>query len=306
MKSMELSARKRMLTADGVILISAVIWGGDYIFAKDLLEIMPPGWLNAIRFSVCAVILAFFAGGKLRGLKRRDIAGCVLTGFCMFAGFFFQTGGLKHTSVGNNAFIVSSYVIFVPFVSWLIRRSRPGAGAFVSAGVCVTGIALLTLKGTGAVNIGDIMTLGAAGAFAFEIVLIGIFARRVEPIVLAFLEALVVAVCFDIYAPLVEPLPPIPDRSMILSMAYLTFLGATATHIMVTLAMKHTSAVHAAIICSLESVFGIMMAVIFLGDLLTPRIVAGCILVFLAVVLTEVWEPLMLRFRYRKTADEGY
>ena len=64
--------------------------------------------------------------------------------------------------------------------------------------------------------------------------------------------------------------------------------------------------VHAAIICSLESVFGIMLAVIFLGDILTPRIVAGCILVFLAVVLTEVWEPLMLRFRYRKTAGEGY
>jgi len=292
--------RKRMLIADGVILLSALIWGGDYIIAKDLLETVPPGWLNAVRFTTCAVLLFFFAGKRVKKLSTHEVLGCALTGLCMFGGFFFQTGGLKHTTVGNNAFIVSSYVIFVPFIIWLIQRKRPGAGAIISAVVCVTGIALLTLNRSFAVNIGDLMTLGAAVSFAFEIVLISIYARRVDPLVLAFIEALVVALCFDIYAPLAEPPFPRLEGRMIFSMLYLTFLGATATHIMVTLAMKYTSSVHASIICSLESVFGIIMAVIFMGEVLTGRIVGGCILVFSAVILTEVWNPLMEKLRIRR------
>ena len=144
------------------------------------------------------------------------------------------------------------------------------------------------------------MSLGAAVSFALEIVLIGIFARRVEPIVLAFIEALVVAVFFLIYAPLAEPPMPHLTGRMVLSMLYLTFLGATATHIMVTLAMKHTSSIHASIICSLEAVFGIVLAVLFLGDRLSLRSILGCILVFMAVLLTEVWEPLAENVRRRK------
>lgn len=286
-----------MLIADGVILLSAIIWGGDYIVAKDLLEVFPPGRLNALRFTVCAVILFFVARRRVRSLSRGEIAGCALTGVFMFFGFFFQTGGLKHTSVGNNAFIVSAYVIFVPFIAWIIRRSRPGLGSFIAAVVCVTGIGLLTLNSALRMNIGDLMTLGAAVSFAFEIVLIGIYAHRVDPLALAFIEAAVVAVLFNIYAPLAEPRPPVPDGRMILSIAYLTFLGATATHIMVTLAMKHTTAIHAAIICSLESVFGLLMAVLFLGDRLTSRSITGSALVFLAVILTEVWEPMSVRIK---------
>ncbi|MBN2050703.1 MAG: DMT family transporter [Spirochaetales bacterium] len=285
--------RKKVLLADGVILLSALIWGGDYIFAKNLLETITPGRLNALRFSVCAVILLFVAFKKLKQVPVREIAGCLLTGFCMFGGFFFQTGGLRLTSIGNNAFIVSSYVIFVPFVLWMLQRQRPGIGAFLSALVCVSGIALLTLNRATKPNLGDVMTLISAVCFAFEIVLIGIFARRVDPVVLAFLEACVVAVCFNIYAAFAEPPIPRLDGGMIGSLIYLTFLGATATHIMVTLAMKHTSSVHASIICSLESVFGLLMAVLFLGETVQWKQAFGCVLVFLAVLFTELWDQIV-------------
>lgn len=279
-----------MFIADSVILLSAFIWGADYIIAKDALLTMPPGWLNAIRFTVSAVLLAIFGRRRIAGLSRKEYAGCALTGLCMFGGFFFQTNGLKYSSVGNSAFIVSAYVIIVPFILWLIQRERPSGGSFLGAALCVVGIGLLALDSNFMISRGDGFTLCAAFCFAFEIVLIGRYAKRLDPLALAFIEAVVVAICFDIYAPIFEQLPPPPDIRLILSMLYLTFLGAIATHIMITLAMKHTSTVHASLLCSMESVFGIIMAVIFLGDVLSAKMITGCSLVFLAVVVVEAWE----------------
>lgn len=291
MKSLRnLSPAKKVLVADLAILASAILWGGDYIFAKRALEVIPPGYMNAVRFSVCALVLLAVLWKRIRRMSRFDLLIGFITGVMMFGGFVGQTTGLKYTSVGNNAFITSSYVILVPLIAWALTRIRPGANSFLAVFLCVVGVGLLTLQAGLALAKGDAITLIGAVFFGFELALLGIYAKRMDPFVLAFVEAAVTGMLFWIYALAFEAPPAYLDQGLVLSMVYITFFGSVITHITVTVALKYTSSSHGAVLCATEAVFGVVLAAIFLGERLTGRGWIGSALVLAAVLVTELGE----------------
>jgi len=292
-----LSLKHKAIMADLAILLAAVLWGGDYLFAKTALEKISPGYMNAIRFSVCALIMIPFLWKRIIRIKRPDLLIGILTGVMMFGGFIGQTAGLVHTSVGNNAFITSAYVIFVPFIAWAMTKIRPKANNFLAILFCIVGIGMLTLQGGLSLSKGDSLTMMGAVFFGFELALLGIYAKKIDPLVLAFVEAATVAVLFITYSLIFEEPPKVWDRPLILSMAYLTFFGSVLTHITVTVALKYTSSSHGAVLCSTESVFGVILAVLFLGEKMSLQGVIGCLFVLAAVLIAEVGEGIFNRRR---------
>lgn len=293
----DLSSKQKALLADAAILFSAILWGGDYVFAKHALEVIPPGLLNAVRFSICALILLIFVRKRLAKLNGKEIAIAVLTGTMMFGGFAGQTAGLIHTSVANNAFLTSAYVIMVPFIAWALTRVRPGGNSFLGVFLCTAGIGFLTLQGGLSLSQGDAITILGAFFFAVELSLLGIYAKRIDPLALAFLEAATVAILSWIFTLLFETPPAAVDGKTLLSMAYITFFGAVITHIIVTIALKYTSSSHGAVLCSTEAGFGALLAALILREGLNGRSLLGCGLILLAVLVTELGEGL---FKGRK------
>ena len=69
-------------------------------------------------------------------------------------------------------------------------------------------------------------------------------------------------------------------------------------------AQKYTSSTHAAILLSLESLFGALSGVLFTGEVFTDRMIVGCMLIFLAVLVTETGPGLEERFS-RKRVSQG-
>lgn len=57
--------------------------------------------------------------------------------------------------------------------------------------------------------------------------------------------------------------------------------------LMQNMGQKHLSPNTSSIILSFESVFGLMFSVIFLGDPVTLKLGAGCVLMFASVILSE-------------------
>jgi drug/metabolite transporter (DMT)-like permease len=255
--------------------------------------------MNAVRFSICALILLAFLWKRLKGVSRHDLFVGILTGTMMFGGFVGQTTGLMFTSVGNNAFITSAYVILVPFIAWALTRVRPGINNFVAVFFCLLGIGFLTLQGGFSLSRGDTITMMGAMFFGFEIALLGIYAKKMDPLLLALLEALVVGILFWIYAFLFESPPEVIDRSLVLSMAYITFFGSVITHILVTVALKYTSSSHGALLCATEAVFGVILASLFLGERFSRNGWIGSALVLLAVIIAEVGEGIIVKNRKR-------
>ena len=81
-----------------------------------------------------------------------------------------------------------------------------------------------------------------------------------------------------------------PDALPAGAVGELIYLGVFSTALallMQSVGQKSTPPAPAAILLSLESVFGVLFSVLFYGEVVTPRLAAGFALIFLAVLISE-------------------
>ena len=280
--------KNKSLTADLMILLSAFLWGGEYVVVKDMVEYLPPNWINAFRFICAALLMIPLFYKKIRTISLKELKAGILTGIFLYGGFNLQTVGIQYTTAGKSGFLTSTYVVMVPFVLWLIRRKFPGIKVFISAVVCLAGIALLSLEQGLQFNPGDILTLAAALCFTGSIISFEYYSKRYEPVNLTFMEMLTGGLLSFFTALLNEPVPV--DVHLggfeIFQLLYLIILGSLLCHVLSNVAMKWAEANHAAILWSLESVFAFVLGIIFLHESVSVQMAAGFILILSAVILT--------------------
>lgn len=285
--------KKKRIYADSALVIAALLWGGEYVVAKHALESISPHYLNATRFFLGFCGLSILFHKKLLKINKQDIRAGWMTGIFMFGGYAAQTIGLQYINAGNSAFLSSAYIIMVPFIVWALTKKKPDSHVFFSAAICMIGIGLLTVQENFYISFGDTLTLICAVFFAAMLVSIDYFAKKVDPILLTILQMGFVSILSFGFALFSETFPVI--RGFVwLEMIYLVILGTIATQLLTNIAMKYSVSNHASIIFSLESVFAILFAFIFLKERLTLRMGIGCILIFLAILITET-RPRFLR-----------
>ncbi|MBI9107406.1 MAG: EamA family transporter [Spirochaetales bacterium] len=279
----------KILIADLMILLSALLWGGEYVVVKDMVEYMPPNWINAFRFIAAAVILYPFIRKRIKLAGAGELKAGLLLGFFMFGGFTAQTIGIQYTTAAKSGFLTSTYVIMVPFIYWLIRRSFPGIKSLVSAVLCILGISFISLDGDLGLNPGDMLTVLAAFFFSLSIIGFDYYAKKYDPLNLTFIEMLFGGLLSLVLALIFEPVPTGINWGAleIFQILYLIILGSLACHLLSNVAMKWAESSHASILWSLESVFALIFGIIFLHEGLTAQSVIGFALVFAAVIVSE-------------------
>ncbi|OYO87911.1 EamA family transporter, partial [Lachnotalea glycerini] len=141
----------------------------------------------------------------------------------IFISYFLQSIGCVYTTAGKNAFITTIYVVIVPFLYWIISKTRPDIYCVAAAFMAIIGIGLLSLNGDKSINIGDILTLISGFGYAIHMVFISKFSQEQDTVVLTFLQILVAAILSWITAPIMDGGFPIaitqPD--MLVGMFYL-------------------------------------------------------------------------------------
>src|ERR1700730_10556841 len=110
--------------ADLALGFTALIWGATFVVVKDALADVSVFMYIAVRFALAAVVMAIFFRRSLRGLTRSSIWAGAQIGFFMFAGYAFQTTGLKFTSPSKAAFITGSSVVIVPLLMAVFSKRR--------------------------------------------------------------------------------------------------------------------------------------------------------------------------------------
>ncbi len=158
------------------LLLTTLIWGATFPATKAALEQIPPLSFLLLRFFLGALLVgAWFAVARHRVHRGREVlyASAIATIF-LFLGYVLQTVGLRYTSASNSAFLTALYVIFVP----LILRRFDGRVILATA-VATAGLWLL-VKPSASMNVGDLMTLGCAVAFAGHIVCLERFTRQFD------------------------------------------------------------------------------------------------------------------------------
>jgi len=265
-----------------LIAITAV-WGATFTVVKQAVTQYGVVSFLAIRFAVGTLGLLPWAVGRL---DRQSITSGSLVGLALAAGYLFQTFGLRWTSATNSGLITGLFVVFAPL--WNRALFKVHTPAMVWGAIALSFVGLLLLTGGGAEPLawGDVLTLGAAAAFALQIVLLGRFGKEHDTFALAGVQVAVAAVVFFLAWPWVDPcvLPPPSVWPAIL----LTGIVATALGFAVqTFAQKQIPPTRAAVIFALESVFVLVFGYVFAGDRLSAFQLLGAAVMMAAVGLSE-------------------
>lgn len=260
------------------------IWGGAFTAIKLALDDASPMVLLACRFTLATLLLAFAA----RGIGKRELRAGALVGVLFFLGFVFQTNGLAYTTPSRSAFITALAIPFTPLIMFAVHRERPQLVVVGGVLLAVAGALLLTDPTGGGLNIGDLLTVFSAAAFAGQIVAGGHFVRTVAPHRLLLVELALTALLSLAFAPVIDR-PPRLEPSLLLA-GMLAFLSITAagTFWVQLRAQQVVSPTQTALVFSLEPVFAAVVSWAVFGELLGPVQWAGGALILAGMLLPEV------------------
>ncbi|MGC4096314.1 MAG: DMT family transporter [Nitrospira sp.] len=264
------------------LLLTTVIWGATFPATKAALEQIPPLSFLLLRFFLGTVlVLLWFVISRHRLHRDRAVLGAsALTTVFLFLGYLLQTVGLRYTSASNSAFLTALYVIFVPMMLMRIDRR-----IVLATGIAMVGLWLLVKPDT-AMNLGDLMTLGCAVAFAGHIICLERFTRQVDAPSLFVWQMLAMTVLF-LPAPWWEE-----TTQNAFSPTAVLLIGLGVTGVLATLAFavqmwaqRLVPAQQVALLFASEPAYAAWLSWYFLGETLDPQGWIGSALILLAVII---------------------
>ncbi len=283
-----LTDKKKQNLSDLSLLFVAAVWGGGFVAVKDALEMMSPLFLMSYRFILASLIMYIFMHKKIGKFSKNDLKIGAIVGFILYLAFASQTFGLQFTTASKQGFLTATYVVMVPLIYWILYKKRPSGKAFMGSFLAIVGIGFVSIQKDMVFNVGDGLTLLCALLFASHIISLEYYTKKMDALKLSFLQLAFASLFFIVSALIFEPIPvEVPERAwyaIVYLAIFSTFLCFTAQ----TIAQKYTTSSHASIIMSLESVFAAVFGVIILNELLTPMMLVGCVLIFVAILLIEV------------------
>ena len=268
------------------LFTAALIWGSSFFVMKDAVSGIPVFLLLAIRFTVGCGLMSIIFWKKWRKCSKRLLLHGGVVGVLLFAAYTAQTYGLKGTTPGKNAFLTAVYCVLVPFVNWLLLRRKPTRWNWLAAVMCLGGIGLVSLDGQLTMNQGDALTLLGGVFYALHLVAVSRFGEDDDPVLLTTVQFGASALCCWVGFGLFETLPAFPENAWV-ELIYLAVFATTIALLLQNVGQSVTPAAPAAILLSLESVFGVLFSVVCYGETVTLRLLTGFALIFLAVIASE-------------------
>lgn len=281
--------------AIGALILVTVIWGGGFVASDIALESMKPFQIMMVRFLLASVLMGVISRGQQKSEEKlKDHAGAIkagiLMGVTLFMGFAFQIIGLQYTTPSKNAFLTALNVVIVPFIAFVILKKKIGAKGIIGAVMSVFGVALLSLNGNFTVSLGDGLTLFCAVGFAFQIFFTSEFVKKYPASVLNTVQMFTAFVLSAISLMIFGENDFHVTTQGWLSVLYLGVVSTTICYLLQTACQKYIDETKAAIILSMESVFGTIFSILILHEVVTVRMVIGCAVILAAVIISNMSE----------------
>lgn len=277
------------------LLLATVIWGGAFVAQSAGMDLIGPMTFQAVRSAMAVIALVIFSA--LMELRQLDTyfkkwadpslwkAG-ILCGLALFVATALQQVALQFTDAGKAGFLTAMYIVIVPLLGVFLKR-KPGRNALIGVAIAVVGMYLLCCAGVSQINMGDVMLLGCAVAFAVQITLVDRFAPHLDPLRLNCVQALVVCLISTVWMFFEEP-----KMDTILAcwipLAYAGVLSMGAAYTFQIFGQKWLEPTAASMIMSLESVFAVVFGAWILQERMSIYEAIGCVLVFAAVILSQL------------------
>jgi len=294
--------KNKAIVGNILLIITALIWGCAFVAQSVGMDYVGPFTFNGTRCIIGGIVLIianiiFDAVKKKNGSYRKPSAeekkelvkGGIICGIIIFVASTVQQFGIAQTTVGKAGFISVLYILIVPFFGLLLKQKLPKM-IWICCILALAGLYLLCMNESFTLSKGDFTVLISAVAFAVHILAIDYFAPKVDCVKLSCIQFLVggsiCILCMFIFEK--------PNISSILN-AWLPILYAGALsggvgYTLQTVAQKWTKPSVASLLMSLESVFAVLAGAVILHQIPTLRETAGCILMFISIIIIQLPE----------------
>ena len=298
-----------------MLFLTATIWGVAFVAQSVGMEYIGPFTFNFARCLLGGVVLipciafldkirgredraieseisdrkstgigAFLSGG---GDGRTLLKGGICCGIALFVAGNLQQFGIQYTTVGKAGFITALYIVLVPLVGIFVGKAA-GLRVWVSVALAVAGLYLLCITGGFSIGKGDFLVLLCALAFTIHILVIDYFSPKTDGVRMSCIQFFVCGILSGIGMLLTEN----PQISAILQawmpVLYAGVMSCGVAYTLQIVGQKGMDPTVASLIMSLESVVSVLAGWVLLGQKLSVRELAGCALMFTAIVLAQL------------------
>lgn len=273
------------------LLLASFVWGATFLGTKVMMDNAGPLFFVGVRFSVAAIVLSVLFRDSLRNIGRTEFAAMFAVGVPMAIAYVLQAKGLENIQSSKSAFITAMHVPVVPILQLVFMRLAPHRMTWIGVALCLTGLVLLADPATLALSSqsGELVTLVSTLAIAFEIVMIGIFATRVDVRAVSILQLAFVAGVAFLLMPILGEAAPDPIPALFWQVTLTMGLASALIQLLMNWAQRTVSPTRATLIYSSEPVWAGIIGWIA-GDRLGLLGIIGCGVILTGVLVSE-WRP---------------
>lgn len=290
---------KQQIKSSLILLLTATIWGVAFVAQSVGMKYIGPFTFNAIRCVLGGLVLIpvilVLKKKKETGAENQEKedkktlwAGGIACGVILCIASNLQQFGIMEASVGKSGFFTALYIVMIPVIGIFIGK-RPGIKLWFCVALAVVGMYLLCMKdGSFTIERADIMLLLCALAFSFHILVVDYFSPKVDGVKMSCIQFFVCGVLSAVGMLFTET----PDISNIqaawLPLLYAGLLSCGVGYTLQIVGQKGINPVIASLIMSLESVISALAGWVILGQVLSPKEILGCVLMFVAIIITQI------------------
>ncbi|WP_312060826.1 DMT family transporter [Anaerotignum sp.] len=273
---------------DWMLLIAAILGGGGFIGVKYLLDWgYTPYQVMLGRFLIATVCLSLIYFKRYFQITKKEWKMGGILGVLLAATFVLLTVGLQYTTPSVNAFLCNTQAAIVPFICWGAFRQKPLPSGFLAAFLTLFGVALLSVTEDFKLDIGAVLSFGAAVDFSMQMAFMGKAVQECDSVNIALVEHLAVTVISFVITAITGFDMPSLNGFAVASYLNVGIFCTAIYFVLQSVGQKYTSANKTAIIITSESIFAAIISVLFYGERMGWRGLLGCGIIFAAMLLAE-------------------
>ena len=287
---------RKALRGSLLLLLGAVIWGAAFAAQRAGMDHVGPFTFSGVRMLLAGIVMIPAsmlsrrkAGPVTAKVQKKQRRGGLICGLLLFFATSLQQIGLVYTSAGKAGFITALYVVLVPVAGWVFLRKQPGKMIWAGVGLAVIALYLLCVPAEGfQIEKGDALLLGCAVCFTGQILCVDHYAPQVDGLTLARDEFLITGALSMIIAVFTEEIRMDGILEAAFPIIYSGVFSGAVGYSLQIIGQRDVNPTVASLVMCLEAVFAVLTGAILLGERMTGREIAGCVLMFCAVILAQL------------------
>jgi len=291
---------KIQLKANILLLLTAAIWGLAFVAQKVGAEHVGAFTFNGIRFALGSIslipLILFLNRKKVKnevnenndeGSLKHTVKAGIIVGCALFIATSLQQMGVMETTAGKAGFITGLYMVIVPILG-LFLKQKVNKSTWIGIVIAIIGLYLLSINEDFSISKGDLLVLIGSIGWAVHILLIDNFTKRIDPLMLSCVQFATCSILSLVMAIIFEDINMVGISGAMVPILYGGLLSVGVAYTLQVVAQKNAKPSHAAILLSMESVFGALGGAMFLGERIGTRGLVGCVLIFIAIIISQL------------------